>query len=106
VAPITITGNPIATNVPGNTTTYGLVQVQITEEGGHIAANATELPPDGDTNGAGTEEATSSISAFAAPVLERETVAAQDANISTVSGATYTSEAFISSLQSAISEMG
>jgi uncharacterized protein with FMN-binding domain len=43
-----------------------------------------------------------SISAYAAPILRREALAAQSAKIDTVSGASYTSEAYMQSLQSAL----
>ena len=43
------------------------------------------------------------IAQYAVPVLNREAVQAQSANISMVSGATYTSSGYIQSLQSALS---
>ncbi len=43
-----------------------------------------------------------SISAYAAPILRREALAAQSARIDTVSGASYTSQGYIQSLQSAL----
>jgi uncharacterized protein with FMN-binding domain len=43
-----------------------------------------------------------SISAQAAPILRQEALAAQSAQIDAVSGATYTSEGYMQSLQSAI----
>ena len=43
-----------------------------------------------------------SISAQAAPILRREAIAAGSAHIDTVSGASYTSQAYIESLQSAL----
>lgn len=42
------------------------------------------------------------FSAEAIPVLSRETLQAQSGNIDTVSGATYTSEGYRQSLQSAL----
>ena len=42
------------------------------------------------------------ISSIAAPILRREALAAQSASIDTVSGATYTSEAYAQSLQAAL----
>ncbi len=42
------------------------------------------------------------ISAEAAPVLRREALDAQSAQVDTVSSATYTSEAYLQSLQSAL----
>jgi uncharacterized protein with FMN-binding domain len=46
------------------------------------------------------------INSYAAPILLRETLTAQNANIDTVSGATYTSEGYINSLQSALDQAG
>ncbi len=43
-----------------------------------------------------------SISAQAAPILRQEALAAGSAKIDTVSGASYTSDAYIQSLQSAL----
>jgi uncharacterized protein with FMN-binding domain len=42
------------------------------------------------------------ISNYAAPILRSEVLAAQSANVSTVGGATYTSEGYLNSLQSAL----
>ena len=46
------------------------------------------------------------INSYAVPILEQETVAAQGVNINVVSGATFTSDAFAQSLQSALSQAG
>ena len=46
------------------------------------------------------------ISATALPQLIQETIATDSANINAVSGATYTSQGYISSLQSAIDKAG
>ncbi|MDR6611569.1 FMN-binding protein [Leifsonia sp. 1010] len=40
----------------------------------------------------------------ALPILQQEVLASQSANIDTVSGATYTSEGYIQSVQSAIDQ--
>ncbi len=45
---------------------------------------------------------TDRINSQAVPILNQETVQAQSAQIDTVSGATYTSDGYIKSLQSAI----
>ncbi|MFD5429646.1 FMN-binding protein [Streptomyces sp. NPDC127084] len=45
-------------------------------------------------------------SATAVPVLTERAIAAQSADIDAVSGATYTSEGYVSSLQSALDEAG
>ena len=44
------------------------------------------------------------INAYAVPILNEEAVDAQSADIDMVSGATYTSEGYIQSLQSAIDQ--
>ena len=46
------------------------------------------------------------INAYALPVLTDETLQAQSANIDMVSGATVTSNGYITSLQSALDEAG
>ena len=80
-------------------TIYGPVQVQITVKNRKLtAANATVYPT-------GTPR-DAQINAFAIPQLEQETVAAGNANINAVSGATYTSNGYIASLQSALSKAG
>lgn len=76
-------------------TRWGAVQVQITVAGGRITAVTTLRVPDG--NGRDAE-----INARAVPVLNQEAVSAQSAGIDMVSGATVTSQGYVSSLQSAI----
>jgi uncharacterized protein with FMN-binding domain len=44
------------------------------------------------------------INSQALPILQQEVLASQSANIDTVSGATYTSEGYIQSVQSAIDQ--
>jgi uncharacterized protein with FMN-binding domain len=46
------------------------------------------------------------INSQAAPILLQETLSAQSANIDTVSGASYTSEGYVQSLQSALDKAG
>ncbi|MDJ0392927.1 FMN-binding protein [Rhodococcus sp. G-MC3] len=78
-------------------TRFGPVQVQITVTDGAITdAAAIEYPT---SNGRDQQ-----INARAVPVLEQETVAAGTADIDMVSGATYTSEGYVKSLQSAIDQ--
>lgn len=79
----TFTGQPIDTN-------YGPVQVQITVSDGKI------------TQANGDDMGGSSIGEDAIPQLNQEAVQAQSANIQAVSGATYTSQGYIQSLQQAI----
>jgi uncharacterized protein with FMN-binding domain len=46
------------------------------------------------------------ISNYAAPILRKEVLSAQSANVSYVSGATYTSDGYLRSLQSALDQAG
>jgi uncharacterized protein with FMN-binding domain len=75
---------------------FGEVQVQITMVAGKITAvTALQLPTHGRSG---------FISQDAGPILQGEALAAQSAKIDTVSGATYTSDAYTQSLQSAIDQ--
>lgn len=87
--------------VEGDTvqTRYGPVQLRITLTGGKITAvTAVQLPDDNPRD--------QEIDSFAVPQLTQEALAAQSAKIDTVSGATYTSEGYIQSLQSALDKAG
>ena len=46
------------------------------------------------------------ISNYAAPILHDEVLSAQSANVQMVGGATYTSEGYLMSLQSALDQAG
>ena len=75
---------------------FGLVQVQITMVSGKITAvTALQLPTHGRSG---------FISQDVGPILQGEALSAQSSNIDLVSGATYTSEAYAQSLQSAIDQ--
>ena len=75
---------------------FGEVQVQITMVSGKITAvTALQLPTHGRSG---------FISQDAEPILQGEALSAQSARIDTVSGATYTSDAYAQSLQSAIDQ--
>ena len=76
-------------------TQYGPVQVEITVRGGRIAEAHALQHPSGDGQ-------TDQINAYAVPRLDQETTAAQSAHIDTVSGATFTSDGYRRSLQSAL----
>ena len=78
-------------------TRYGPVQVQITVEGGKITKSIVLQVP-------WTDRKDQEINSRAVPVLNSETVAAQSSQIDMVSGATYTSNAYVQSLQSAIDQ--
>ncbi len=75
---------------------YGNTEVQITISNGKITAvTALELPTGGRSG---------QISSYVEPILSSEVLTAQSANIDIVSGATYTSEAYAQSLQSALDQ--
>ncbi|WP_416418806.1 FMN-binding protein [Paenarthrobacter aromaticivorans] len=76
-------------------TRFGTVQVQVTIQDGKI----TEVVPLQLTD---AERKSAQISSRAAPVLRSEVLKAQSANVQTVSGATVTSEAYLTSLQAAL----
>ena len=78
-------------------TQYGPVQVQITVSGGRItAAQALQVPQESNRD--------VRINSAAVPILNQEALTAQSAQIDTVSGATYTSEGYTQSLQSALDQ--
>lgn len=76
-------------------TQYGPVQVEVTVRGGRITKAHTLQHPSGDGQ-------TDQINSYAVPQLNQETMAVQNAQIDTVSGATFTSEGYRQSLQSAL----
>ncbi|MEU3979973.1 FMN-binding protein [Streptomyces sp. NPDC026672] len=74
-------------------TAYGIVQVRLTVSGGRITrAEAVRAPDDEQSDGA-------------VPKLNQAVVAAQSARIDSVSGATYTSDGYKASLQSALDKV-
>jgi uncharacterized protein with FMN-binding domain len=80
-------------------TRWGPVQVQLTIAGGKVTAvSVVEYP---DNNGKDQQ-----INARALPILVKETIAAQSADIDMVSGATVTSDGYVESLQSALDKAG
>jgi uncharacterized protein with FMN-binding domain len=81
------------------TTRYGPVQVQVTVKNGAVASVAATDYPMSDPRDA-------QINSYAIPQLNSEAASAGDANIDMVSGATYTSEGYLSSLQSALDKAG
>lgn len=86
----TVTGSSVDTR-------YGPVQVQIVITNGKIiSATAVQYP-----NGNSRDQ---EINSYAVPTLQQESVQANKANIDMVSGATYTSNGYISSLQSALNK--
>jgi uncharacterized protein with FMN-binding domain len=80
-------------------TRYGPVQVQVVVSDGVITDVTAPQLTDADGRSV-------AISAQAAPVLRQEALQAQSADIQAVSGATFTSEGYTTSLQSAIDQAG
>ena len=84
----TVTGSSVRTR-------YGNVEVQVVFTGTQITdVVPVQLP---DSNGVDQQ-----IDQQVVPILIQETLTAQSANIQAVSGATYTSDGYIRSLQSAL----
>jgi uncharacterized protein with FMN-binding domain len=88
----TFTGSSIDTQ-------FGSVQVQIVASGGKITqVKALHLT---DNGGRSVQ-----ISNYAVPILRSEVLQSQSSQVSTVGGATYTSDAYLTSVQSAIDQAG
>jgi uncharacterized protein with FMN-binding domain len=87
----TVTGQAI--QIP-----FGTVQVQLTVQNGTITdVQALQMPS--------ADRHSYAISSYAAPQLRSEVLQTQSAQIHAISGATYTSEGYIQSLQSAIDQI-
>ncbi|MEU6244232.1 FMN-binding protein [Streptomyces sp. NPDC047024] len=78
-------------------TQYGAVQVRLTVRNGKVTKAEAVQAPKGGTSDQKT--------ALSVPKLNQEAVAAQSADIDSVSGATYTSTGYKKSLQSALDKM-
>ncbi|MFF1677855.1 FMN-binding protein [Streptomyces sp. NPDC058256] len=88
----TLTGTAVQTR-------YGPVQVRVTLKSGKITdVTAVTYPQDNPRD--------QQINSYAIPQLKREAITAQSANVDTVSGATYTSDGYRQSLQSALDSAG
>ena len=100
------TAAPVATGPADGTytgdsvnTRFGSVQVSVTISGGSISdVTALKLT---DADGRSVQ-----ISNRAAPILREEVLASQSATVSNVGGATYTSDAYLQSVQSALDQAG
>ena len=73
---------------------YGTVQATLVVTGNKITNVIISAPQDNPRS--------ASINAYAVPILVSETLQAQSANIDAVSGATYTSDSYLTSLQAAL----
>ncbi|MFD8963824.1 FMN-binding protein [Streptomyces sp. NPDC059568] len=86
------TGDPVNTQ-------YGTVQVSATVKAGRLTAVTVLRTPSGD--GRSRQIATDAV-----PRLTQEALSAHSAHIDAVSGASYTSQGYIQSLQSALDRAG
>ncbi len=77
---------------------YGDIQLRVTEKGSRITA-VDILVDDA------TDPRSQQINSQAVPILQQEVLSAGSANIDGVSGATFTSEAYYQSLQSALDKL-
>ncbi|MEO6797814.1 MAG: FMN-binding protein [Candidatus Dormibacter sp.] len=78
-------------------TRFGDVQVKVTITGGRIAnVQGVQLPYD--------RQRSAEISQYAAPLLHDEVLQAQTAQVDSLSGATYTSDAYAQSVQAALDQ--
>ncbi|TXN29034.1 FMN-binding protein [Lacisediminihabitans profunda] len=80
-------------------TPFGNVQVKVVVAGGKITSVVALQLTD---NGGRSVQ----ISNYAAPILRSEVIKAQSAKVSNVSGATYTTDGYLSSAQSALDQAG
>jgi uncharacterized protein with FMN-binding domain len=97
----TDTGQAVTTKVITGSvagTRYGPMQVQVTVTGKRI----TKVDVLQQTN---VGSYSGQVDSFAVPQLTSETLSAQSANIDAVSGASYTSQGYIQSLQSALDQV-
>ena len=100
---------PSAPSVPGSSTNsltgdvadtrWGPVQVRITVTNGKLTdVTAVEYPSENPRD--------QEINSYAIPALNHEALAAGSAKIDMISGATYTSQGYLESLQSALDKAG
>ena len=78
---------------------YGDIQLQVTVSGSRITKVSVAQEDS-------TDPRSQMINSEAIPMLQDQTMSAQSANIDGISGATYTSEAYAQSLQSALDKLG
>ncbi|MGD0874370.1 MAG: FMN-binding protein [Acidimicrobiales bacterium] len=110
------TGSSTSSSTPSTTTTtaasgtrtalgadvqyrYGELELQVTVTAGRI----TNVQPAIDT---AFDPRSSQVNSYAEPLLQSQTLQAQSANINGVSGATFTSQAYVQSLQAALDKLG
>ena len=93
--PAGTSGRAITANGSVVQTVWGPVQVQVHITGSKISDVTTLIYP----TGTGRDQ---EINSYALPILRQQALAAQSAHIDGVSGATYTSDGYRSSLQAAL----
>jgi uncharacterized protein with FMN-binding domain len=96
-SPSTSAGASATRTITGDAadTRYGPVQVRITVSNGRLTAvDAIEYPTESPRD--------AQINSYAVPQLNQEALAARSAQIDMISGATYTSQGYVTSLQSAL----
>jgi len=112
--PVPTTGAPTTTRAPTTTTTapaarrsdgqdvqyrYGELEVQATVKGNRLTDVETVINQ-------GFDPRSEQINQQAVPELRQQVLSAQSTNVDGVSGATYTSEAYVQSLQAALDSLG
>jgi uncharacterized protein with FMN-binding domain len=90
LGPVSYTGDAFETR-------WGDVRVEVTLDGTDIIDVVALQMPD-------TDRHTVQLGAYVEPILRDEAIAADSADVSVISGATYTSEAYADSLQSALDQ--
>lgn len=88
----TFVGDPVSSQ-------FSTIQVEVVVSGGRVSD--IKLLEDSDD-----EERSAQIDGYAIPILRSEALSAQSANVDGVSGATYTSQSYAQSLQSALDRAG
>ncbi|MCU1585648.1 MAG: hypothetical protein JWM49_2204 [Microbacteriaceae bacterium] len=88
----TVTGNAVQTR-------FGNVQVKVTFSGKTITKiDVLQVPQE-----SGRDQ---EIASYSVPILQQEVLQSQSARVDSVSGATYTSDGYLQSVQSAIDKLG
>ena len=86
---------------PSTQTRYGPVQVELTVTGSGSSTTVTDVAVLQYPNSNGKD---AQINGYALPILIRETIEAQSSSVDMVSGATYTSVGYRTSLQAALDQ--
>lgn len=100
-APSTTTTAPTTRSATGQQVfyRYGVLELKVTVSGNRIKSITT-------VEDQATDPRSAEINGQAIPMLHDQAMQAQSANIDGVSGATYTSQAYVQSLQAALDQLG